>query len=168
MIVFYIISLVVFVGYVTAIVARYGVPTSISESYYLMPKKYGAPIFSAFCLLVALPLMIYWFDASPEQWRFLVFLACAPLIFVGVACEFKADLTSTVHFVSAIASAVFSQLWIVINTPLWPVSVGLLLLALVASVCVKGRDADGNRRSAWLFWMELAAFVSPYVVLMIM
>ena len=167
MIAFYILSLVVFTAYVAAILGRYGVPTSISESYYLMPKKYGGPFFNGFCLLAAVPLLVFWLDLSPEKWQFLVFLSCAPLTFVGAAGAFKEiDLTGKVHFVSAGASALFSQLWIVLNTRWWIASLILLALALILNRLVKGKDATGQTRNAWLFFVEMAAFLGIYIALL--
>lgn len=167
MIAFYILSLVVFATYIAATFGRYGVMTSISESYYFMPKKYAVPFFYGFGVLTALPLLIFWLDMSPEKWQFLVFLSCVPLGFVGAAGAFKnADVTTRVHYIAAGCCALFSQLWIVINTRWWICSLILLAVALVLTWRFKGKDADGNTRSAWLYFVELAAFASIYIALL--
>jgi hypothetical protein len=167
MIVLYIFSLVIFIAYVGAVLRRFGVPTSISESYYLWPSGRGQWLFNLFCLLVALPLMAFWFEISPPEWQFLVFFGCAPLGFVGAAGAFKEiDLTGRVHFIAAGLSAVASQAWIAINGPWWIISAVLLVAAVVMALKVPGRDAAGIRRSALLFWLELAAFISVYTALL--
>jgi len=167
MIAFYILSLVVFTAYIATIIGRFGIPTSISESYYLMPKKFGGPFFYGFCLLTALPLLIFWLDLSPEKWQFLVFLSCAPLMFVGAAGAFKEiDLTGKVHFISASCSALFSQIWIVLNTRWWIASIVLLAIALLLTWKIKGKDDTGQSRSAWLFFVEMAAYSSIYIALL--
>ena len=167
MIALYLASLAMFVAYIAAILCRFGVPASISESYYLWSGKSGKPLFYGFCVLTALPLLIFWLEISPEQGLFLVFLACAPLAFVGAAGAFKEiDLTGRVHFASAGISALASQLWIMINTRWWIGSLALLVIAFVVEWKIKGRDANGYTVSAWLFFVEIAAFLSVYIALM--
>jgi hypothetical protein len=163
----YLFSLAVFVAYVVAVVRRFGVPTSISESYYLWPRGRGQWLFNGFCLLAALPMVAFWFEISPDPWRFLVFFACAPLGFVGAAGAFKEiDLTGRVHFGAAGISAVASQMWIAINGPWWIASLVLLAVAAIMSCRIRGRDAAGAVRSAWLFWVEVAGFASVYIAVM--
>jgi hypothetical protein len=168
MIALYISSLTVFVCYVVALLWRLGVPTSISESYDLWPHGRGRWLFGGFCLLVALPLMAFWIETSPEAWRFLAFLGCAPLAFVGAAGAFKElDLTGRVHFVAAGVSAAASQVWIALNCPNWWVGIALLLAgAGIMTWRFRGCDAAGRTRSAWLFWAEVAAFTSVYAAVL--
>lgn len=168
MIIFYLLSLAVFGTFVTAIVLKYGVPSSISESYYLLPPKVAHPLFAGFCLLTAVPLMVFWFECtSHTALQFLVFFSCAPLMFVGAAAAFKQiELTRGVHFGAASMCAVFSQAWIAIYTGWWVVSIVLFVLSLFLARRIKGRDADGNIRSAWLFFVEIAAFASIYIALL--
>jgi uncharacterized membrane protein YccF (DUF307 family) len=173
MIAAYLFSLAVFVAYLAVILRRFGVPKSISESYYLWPRGRGQWLFNGFCLLTAVPLMIFWLDISPDQWRFLVFFACAPLGFVGAAGAFKdVVLTRPVHFGAAGVSAVASQVWIVLNGWWWIASLVLLAAAGVLTLAgklnpkLRGRDATGTTRSAWLFWVEVAAFSSVYIAVM--
>ncbi len=167
MITLYLFSLAVFAAYLLAVVRRFGVPTSISESYYLWPRGRGRWLFNGFCLLTALPLMAFWLETGPDVWRFLVFLACAPLGFVGTAGAFKeVELTRPVHFGAAGISAVASQAWIALNGWWWIGSLVLLAAAVVLTRRIRGRDATGTTRSAWLFWLELAAFTSVYIAVL--
>lgn len=166
MIGFYIVSLAFFLGYIAVIIARYGVPTSISESYYLVPSKWSTPVFYGFTIVTALPLLIFWLDCSEGTAQILIFLACASFAFVGVAGAFKQQGTRTIHFIAAGACALFSQIWIVIYTQLWPISIELFIIAILISLFVKGRDAEGRKRNAWLFFVEMAAFLSVYYVVL--
>jgi hypothetical protein len=111
---------------------------------------------------VALPLIAFWLETSPEAWRFLAFFGCAPLAFVGAAGAFKGlELTRRVHFAAAGVSAAASQVWIALNCPNWWVGIALLLAgAAVMTWRFRSRDAAGRTRSAWLFWAEVAAFTS--------
>lgn len=168
MIAFFIVSLLVILAYVGGIVWRYGVPASISESYYLLPKNLGKPLFYGFCVLTALPLMIYWFDITKDQPdQFLVFLACVPLAFVGVSGAFKeGGPTARMHFLSASLCAVFSQIWIALHGWFWIGSVALLVIALVLSRLLTGVDHTGRRVSPWLFFVEIAAFLAIYIAVL--
>ncbi len=111
--------------------------------------------------------MVFWLEISPDTRRFLVFLGCAPLGFVGAAGAFKEiDLTGRVHFIAAGISAVASQMWIALNGWWWIGSLVLLAAAGVMTWKFRGRDAEYNTRSAWLFWLELAAFLSVYLAIL--
>lgn len=167
MIGFYITSLAVFVAYVAWVLVRYGVPTSISESYYLMPPKWRVPAFYGFTIFTAVPLLIFWLEHSAGTAQYLVFLACASLAFVGAAGGFKERFAARVHFAAAALCAALSQVWIVIYTPLWWVSAGALIAAVILTALCPGIDGDDNKRSAWLFFVELAAFGSVYICLLL-
>lgn len=171
MLAFYLISLAVFIGFIALIIVRYGVPTSVSESYYLLPKGVGQSVFYAFCVLVALPLLMYWLQITAgTTFQFLVFFTCAPLIFVGAAGAFKSfKLTNKVHYIAAAICGTCSQLWIVLNSAGWILIIaGLIFAAAVAlAYKIKGVDANYNvtglKKNATIFFLEMAAFVNTYI-----
>lgn len=165
MIYLFVLSLAVFGAFIVAMLLKYGVPTSISESYYLLPDRVAHPTFAGFCLLTALPLMIFWLDCTADTtFQFLVFFACAPLLFVGAAAAFKAvELTRRVHFTAAIICGVASQLWVVINTWWWIASIVLFAAAFVLASRFSSVDSLRRKKSSLLFFVEVAAFLSTYV-----
>lgn len=152
-----IIPTTIFIIYITGILVHYGVPTSVSETYYLLPKKFRL-IFTVFCWSVC-AILPAWLDISQENTQFLAFLSCAGLAFVGAAAAFKQELTNTVHYISAAICAICSQLWIFISTNLWWLSLALLVPS--AFMMIK------DRQNA-LFWAEMWAFISLLVILLIM
>lgn len=168
MIAFYLLSLCAFAAYVAVLLCKYGVPTSTSEGYYLIPGRWGQIAFAAFAVLTAFPMLVFWLTITAgTATQCMAFLSCAPLLFVGAAGAFKGfEMTRRVHFVAAALCGVFSQLWIAINTWMWIVSVVLFVAAFVLSRKYKGVKADGSRGNALLFFTELAAFAATYAALL--
>ncbi|MDR1403795.1 MAG: hypothetical protein LBJ60_08860, partial [Tannerellaceae bacterium] len=114
------ISLIAFILGLTAIIMKYGIPESISESYYLLPARISLPVFYGWTILVAIPLVIFWLDISEGTAQAPIFFGCAFLMFVGAAAPFKdRGMTKKVHFISASLCAALTQLWIFIYTPFW-------------------------------------------------
>ncbi|KAA6307377.1 hypothetical protein EZS27_040955, partial [termite gut metagenome] len=117
MITLFFISLIAFALGLSFITLKYGIPASISESYYLLPKKINAPVFYGWTILVALPLVIFWLDISEGTAQPLVFFGCALLGGVGVAAQFKdKGQTKNIHFICAALCALLTQIWIFIYT----------------------------------------------------
>lgn len=157
MITLILISLAAFIAYTALVIKAYGIPVSVSDTFYLLPPK-RRWLFTAFCLTVGAPLLPAWIVLAGENLQFLPFLSCAGLLFVGAAAQFKAELVGNVHYVAAGICLVASLLWIILDTPLW------WLAALIYATA--GVMAWRERRN-WLFWVEIAAFVSVYAVVLI-
>ena len=145
-----IVSMIVLFGYLAFVVAKFGIPQSISDTFYLLGKKgwmfQVALAATAFCVVPSL------INASSENTQFLAFLACAGLAFVAFAPLFKMDLEGKVHFVSAYICCGSLALWQVFNTS-WVIPA--VCLALVAIPMIKDRK--------YMWWLEVATIVSAYV-----
>jgi len=83
-----IISAVFCFAYIIYIVLKYGVPTSLSETYYLLPNKQDW-MFSGWCVLSSVPLCIWLVMTQPYIWMPIVITLC--LLFVGVSCRYKSE-----------------------------------------------------------------------------
>lgn len=86
-----IISIVFCIAYVIFILFKYGVPVSISETYYILPNKWDW-MFSAWCALTAAPLGIYWTIDTMEKYPSLTWIpiTCVmAMLFIGVSCRYK-------------------------------------------------------------------------------
>lgn len=146
------ISFSIIFSYLVFVLFKFGIPRSISDTYYLL-GKYGwlFQLALAATALTAVPMLI---DRSTEDTRFLAFLACAGLLFVSAAPLFKLELEGKVHYTSAVICCVCLVLWQVFNTswivPL--VAFGLVLIPML-------RD----KKCTW--WLEIATIVSTYVSL---
>lgn len=145
-------SLIILFGYLAFVVAKFGIPQSISDTYYLLGKQGWlfqlALAATAFCVVPSL------IDASSENTKFLAFLACAGLAFVSAAPLFKMELEGKVHFTSAYICCGSLVLWQIFNTS-WIIP--LACFALVAIPMLKDKK--------YMWWMEIATIVSAYVSL---
>jgi hypothetical protein len=145
-------SLVIMFGYLAFVVAKFGIPKSISETYYLLGKMgwlFQVTLFSVAFLVV--PTLI---DRSGEGTRFLAFLSCMGLAFVGAAPLFKRKLDGKVHYISAAMCCGGLVLWQVFNA-CWVVPL-ICFLAVFPPMLF-----DGKR----MWWLEIATIVSAYVSL---
>jgi hypothetical protein len=159
MIIFFIISIAVFTAFITFGVLKYGIPPSISDIYYLLPKKVNQPVFWAWSVLTAVPLLVFWLDLTEAtNTQFLAFLSCSGLLFVGTAAAFKESFTRTVHITAACGCALFGLLWIAIHPFLW-----ILPIVIIILFTTIGYKSPHNKYGNHLvFFLELAAFLSTY------
>lgn len=163
-----IISFVVFLAYILGVYVYLGIPYSISDTYYKFEgRKRGLGwMFTGMCWGVALPLLPYLLDVTPESYRFVAFLACAGLMFVGAAPQFRLPLTDAVHYGAAAVCVVFSQVWVALT--FWWVLIPVWLAYIVYTVVDMSRHVSG---SLWddfmetrpMFWVEVATIVAVYL-----
>lgn len=146
------ISFSIIFGYLVFAVAKFGIPHSISDTYYLLEKRgWLFQLALAATSFTALPMLI---ERSSESTQFLAFLACGGLLFVSAAPLFKLEFEGMVHYTSAVICCVGLVLWQVFNTS-WIVPLVCFGLVLIPML----RD----RKYTW--WMEIATIVSAYASL---
>lgn len=83
-----IISIVACIAYIVFVLFKYGVPVSISETYYLLPNKWDW-LFAAWTILTSVPLGIYWWNVSPDGLKWIPITVMIALLLVGAACCYK-------------------------------------------------------------------------------
>ena len=138
----------VFVGYVSFVVAKYGILPSISDSYYHLPEKWNF-MFTLALWGFAFPAMIL---GTPITG--LMFGACAGIIFVGAAAAFHKKVTKTVHIIGATVGMSLSQVAITTTFGMWPitaVSVGLVGLIMLFRKQLKYKH---------VWWIEIVCFTA--------
>ncbi len=151
-------SFILFLIYLFGTVSVFGIPESVSDTYYQWKQKEPklSVLFPLFCVLAGTSLLSGWVVLSEgRSYQFLTFLAPAALVFVGVACQFKEQLTRTVHYGAAVVCFVCALLWLWLEGR-WFLP-GILFFPCL---CI----AFFNRNN-WLFWIETAAFISVYLTL---
>lgn len=122
----------------------HGIPESLSATYYTLGKH--GWVFQMLMFLLGVMLFVVWHGLGDERHLFLVFLACASLLFVAAAPAFKLELEGKVHYGSAIVCCVCAVLWQILEG-LWDVTLffgwvgGMLSLAW---------------RDKWCWWLECA------------
>ena len=83
-----IISIVCCIAYIVFILFKYGVPVSISETYYLLPNKWDW-VFAAWAVLTSVPFGIFWWSISPDNLKWIPITVMIALLLVGAACCYK-------------------------------------------------------------------------------
>ena len=147
---FYLTMLLVFVSYVSFIWAKYGVQKSISQSYYVLPQKLKY-LMTLFCWGFAFP-------AAILGQCDLMTIAAGGIIFVGAAAAFQQKMTHTFHMVGAGVGVAASQLAILVNYGMWPMNIAFISIGLILLLLKK-------KIPNWIWWAEIAAFVSICIVL---
>lgn len=83
-----IISIIFCIVYIIFILFKYGVPVSLSETYYLLPSKWDW-LFAAWTVLTSVPFGIYWFTVAPDNLKWIPVTVVIALLLVGAACCYK-------------------------------------------------------------------------------
>jgi hypothetical protein len=100
------ISFILIALYIIYIIINYGIPKSISASYYSLKHK---AVFSLVLLVSIILSFNQFMDVTPDNFKFLPFIFCSGILFVAAAPNFNSsDLTLKVHYVAAIISFVAS------------------------------------------------------------
>lgn len=154
-----IVATAIYVAYNAVSLALFGIPESLSNTYYLWKEKNGKgwPFCLMMYLVVAL-MMPAWISLSEgSNFQFLAFLAPASIAFVGTAPRFKdSQLESRVHTVSAIIAAICSLLWVALVTPYWWVV--LIWLGFIALAAI----LTSSYKTCLVYWLEQVAFGSTF------
>jgi len=150
-----IISILVTVVYLAYTIKKFGVPHSISETYYLLKRenKKKSVLFPFWAYATAIPLMIAWLNMTEgKDYQFLSFFAPAGLMFVGAAAQFKEKLTDKVHYGGAAICLIAAVILVVI----WGY-LGLTLICFFAAVLIIYKYGKP------IFWVEIAGLFAAFV-----
>ena len=150
----------IYMVYNAIAIGNFGIPRSLSETYYLYKDKYKCGfVFPVMMLLVVGFMMPAWLALSDgSSFQFLSFLAPASLLFVGATPAFKSsDIDDRVHTWSAYFAAVCSLLWVILVTPYWWVI--LLWFAVIALTALATRSV----KSSLVYWLETVTFFSTFL-----
>lgn len=157
MICLYFMSLLLLIVYIVYAVSVCGVPWSLSDTYYQLKKRNRpAWLFQMAMIVPATLLMPVWIECSCENTQFLAFLACGGLMFVGTAPLFKEEFQAKIHYTGTAVAGLATILWLCLS--------GMWLLPAIAFP-VAGLVMLKYRK--WMFWLEMAAFVSAYAGILI-
>lgn len=167
MITAFIIGLATFLIYVIAIIIRFGVPSSLSDSFYLLKKAYSeyklVPyLFTLVLWITSFTILPVWLEYSNESIQFLAFFAAAGLALVGAAPVFHNPFTHFGHVVGAWLAAVCGTLWAFLQYISMYGLIGCSGILNIASVLaltiilVYNMQNDNPRTKT--FWAEMWAF----------
>ena len=144
--------------YIIYIITKYGIPHSLSATYYSLKYKI------VFTLVLVLSIFLS-FDTfmQIEQWQFLSFIFLSGILFVAGASDFQgSDLTDKVHTISAIISLIASQIWVGIVNPfaliLWSVILIYFLIKYKEQKSIKKVFENTNIK----FWSEIVMLLTTF------
>ena len=154
-----IVATAIYVAYNAFSLAIFGVPESLSNTYYLYKEKWNKGwLFCLMMYLVVALMMPAWITLSEgSNLQFLAFLAPASIMFVGTAPRFKdSQLESRVHTISAVIAAACSLLWVALVTPHWWIMMPWCSFVGGASVLTS------SYKTCLVYWLEQVAFGSTF------
>lgn len=126
----------------------FGIPESLSATYYLLGKQ--GWLFSVYMSVVSVALYVIWFPLCEPSYQCLPFLSCGSLLFVAAAPAFRLELEGKVHYGSAIVCCVCAVLWQILEG-LWDVTLWFAWIGGMLSLVW---------RRQWCWWMEWAVVFS--------
>lgn len=134
-------------AYLIGVVRKFGVPESLSATYYSLGKK--GWLFQLVMGTSGLLLAPVWMECAMDEWRFLAFLGCSGLLFTAVAPSFRMKLEGAVHYTAAVVCCVSAILWQVVEG-LWDVTLLFAILGWMGFL----------QQRKWCFWLEVAVMSS--------
>lgn len=154
------IAFAIYLIYNGAVLRLFGVPESLSNTFYLYndKKKHLGILFPIMMVSMASLLLPAWLEISAlSSLQFTAFLAAAGIIFTGSAPAFKSNnLEKRVHTVSALVAAVFALLWVIFISKLWFLILIWLAVVLLIAFITK------TIKSSYIYWLETVAFMSTF------
>lgn len=167
-----VLAIIILLGYTISLCIKGGcIPNSLSASVFNLQidKRWiWTVVLYSVCFLVLypvdiLPYSVSILDKASENTRFLIFIAVAALAFVGAAplVKDKTDLAYKVHCVSAVVSAVTSQIFLGFNN--WIIL--LLWIPFVFAFSIYYNKGANFRTK--VFWAEQVCFSSIFIYCLI-
>lgn len=144
-----------FFGYTLFISFKYGIQTSVSESYYRLPRNLQW-LFTIATWAYAIPAIIIGLELTDNG---LVFLSGTAICFVGASPAFKSmGLEADVHLIGAVVGIIAMQLFLLV-IGLWWITVAFIIITTITAL---------TRTKNITWWVEVWAFISiaiAYVIL---
>ena len=151
----FVIGVGLFVAYVVTAVCLWGVPASLSQTFYLLDGKPKGYIFTAAMWAVCFLIAPLWLSVSEDALAFSAFFAIGGLMLVGAAPMFK-ETDRRWHEAFAIVCAAFALLWQFLNGQYWEAVAFLVVFFALAKV-------TKTMRVCRTFWLEMVAFASTFL-----
>lgn len=154
-----IVATIIYVAYNAISLALFGIPESLSNTYYLYKEKSNKGwLFSLMMYTVVALMMPAWITLSEgSDFQFHAFLAPAAIAFVGTAPAFKSDdLENVVHTTAAIVAAICSLAWVVVITPYWYMILVWFGYIALASILTS------TYKTCLVYWLEQVAFGATF------
>lgn len=155
-------SLVILMSYTVAVCIKFGIPTTLSESYYFIYKKYLFTLvlwLSGFLILP--PIM----EMTGGNTQIIPFLSIIGIMIVGAAPRYK-EQERTLHIIGATMAGFFSQLWIILYAYPWTLLTWAILIIWAIGILIESKLVEWSEeldKRKWFFWAEMLAFINLYL-----
>lgn len=155
-------SLVILMSYTVAVCIKFGIPTTLSESYYFIYKKYLFTLvlwLSGFLILP--PIM----EMTGGDTQIIPFLSIIGIMIVGAAPKYK-EQERTLHIIGATMAGFFSQLWIILYAYPWTLLTWAILIIWAIGILIESKLVEWSEeldKRKWFFWAEMLAFINLYL-----
>lgn len=155
----------VFISYNAVVIFKFGVPVSLSDTFYLWnkSKKGLGYIFTIMMLMMTACLMPGWLTLTEtiSSWShnltFLPFIAAGSLAFVAAAPAFKdCELEFKIHMTAAYCAAAFAMIWcsVVCYHITWIILPAWLIIIWAIAYATK------TYKTCTVYWWEIIAIGS--------
>lgn len=161
-----IIAFCIYILYNLSVLLLFGIPRSLSMTYYLF-KGTKVPatrhLFTFIMFLIAVCLAPIWLESTPDTNQYSVFIALCGILFVGAAPEFmKSNDEDMFHTISAYISVIFATIWVICIMHLWWIIIIWNIIFIVLMYCT------GTYKTSITYWLENAAFMSVFTSIFIL
>lgn len=155
-------SLVILMSYTVAVCIKFGIPTTLSESYYFIYKKY---LFTLVLWLSGFLLLPSIMEMTGGDTQIIPFLSIVGIMIVGAAPRYK-EQERTLHIIGATMAGFFSQLWIILYAYPWTLLTWAILIIWAIGILIKSKLVEWSEeldKRKWFFWAEMLAFINLYL-----
>lgn len=153
-------AIFMFFIYNVIVLLLFGVPKSLSMTYYLFKNRleYMKWLFPGMMTLLTFFLVPCWLEISEgSNFQFLAFLSAGTLLFVGAAPAFlDSKLENMVHQISAYFAAAMAILWVCLVTHYWWII--LIAFGIIAAIAIVTK----TWKTGYTYWLEMVAFISTF------
>ena len=155
-------SLVILMSYTVAVCIKFGIPTTLSESYYFIYKKY---LFTLVMWLAGFLILPPIMEMTGGDTQIIPFLSIIGIMIVGAAPRYK-EQERTLHIVGATTAGFFSQLWIILYAYPWTLLTWAILIIWAIGILIESKLVEWSEeldKRKWFFWAEMLAFINLYL-----
>ena len=155
-------SLVILMSYTVAVCIKFGIPTTLSESYYFIYKKYLFTLVMWLSGFLILPPIM---EMTGGNTQIIPFLSIIGIMIVGAAPRYK-EQERTLHIMGATMAGFFSQLWIILYAYPWTLLTWFILIIWAIGILIESKLVEWSEeldKRKWFFWAEMLAFINLYL-----
>ena len=155
-------SLVILMSYTVAVCIKFGIPTTLSESYYFIYKKY---LFTLVMWLAGFLILPPIMEMTGGDTQIIPFLSIIGIMIVGAAPRYK-EQERTLQIVGATMAGFCSQLWIILYAYPWTLLTWAILIIWAIGILIESKLVEWSEeldKRKWFFWAEMLAFINLYL-----